>query len=82
MLQKNKAFKMFSFLGGGSGAVVPVIDNKCHLKKDIIENVNASIGVLGPPGAGKSSFCNAYYKIRFKTTKMFFEISRYFSERY
>ena len=66
---------MLKFFGGGSGSVVPVIDNKCHLKKDIIENVNASIGVLGPPGAGKSSFCNAYYKIRFNTNKMFFEMS-------
>ena len=66
---------MLKFFGGGSGSVVPSIDNKCHLKKNIIENVNASIGVLGPPGAGKSSFCNAYYKIRFNTNKMFFEMS-------
>ena len=48
---------------------------KCHLKKNIIENVNSAIGVLGPPGAGKSSLCNAYYKIRFGMNIEYFEMS-------
>ena len=50
-------------------------DQHCHLLKNTIEYVNAAIGVLGPPGAGKSSLCNAYYKIKYDTDKLFFEMS-------
>ena len=48
---------------------------KCHLKKDVIKFINSAVGVLGPPGAGKSSLCCAYYKIKYNMDNQYFEMS-------
>lgn len=48
---------------------------KCYLKKDVIQFVNSALGVLGPPGAGKSTLCCAYYKTLFNIENQFFEVS-------
>jgi hypothetical protein len=55
--------------------VEEITDKKCHLKKNVISFVNSAIGVLGPPGAGKSSLCCAYYKIKFNMDNSYFQIS-------
>lgn len=55
--------------------VEEITDKKCHLKKNVIQFVNSAIGVLGPPGAGKSSLCCAYYKIRYGMNNEYFQIS-------
>ena len=55
--------------------VEEITDKKCHLKKDVIQFVNSALGVLGPPGAGKSTLCCAYYKTLFNVENQFFEIS-------
>ena len=72
---------MFSFFKSKNPFIEQIIQQKsekdqhCHLLKNTIEYVNVAIGVLGPPGAGKSSLCNAYYKIKYDTDKLFFEMS-------
>ena len=72
---------MFSFFKSKNPFIEQITEQKsekdqhCHLLKNTIEYVNAAIGVLGPPGAGKSSLCNAYYKIKYDTDKLFFEMS-------
>ena len=53
--------------------VEEITDKKCHLKKNVIQFVNSAIGVLGPPGAGKSSLCCAYYKIRYGMNNEYFK---------
>lgn len=55
--------------------VEEITDKKCHLKKDVIQFVNSALGVLGPPGAGKSTLCCAYYKTLFDVENQFFEVS-------
>ena len=55
--------------------VEEITDKKCHLKKNVIGFVNSAIGVLGPPGAGKSSLCCAYYKIKYNMDNSYFQIS-------
>ena len=55
--------------------VDPITDIKTHLKKEAIQYVNQAIGVLGPPGAGKSSLCCAYYKFLFSFDNKHFEMS-------
>lgn len=55
--------------------VEEITDKKCHLKKDVIQFVNSALGVLGPPGAGKSTLCCAYYKTLFNVENQFFEVS-------
>ena len=55
--------------------VEEITDKKCHLKKNVIEFINSAIGVLGPPGAGKSSLCCAFYKIKYNMKNDFFEMS-------
>ena len=55
--------------------VEEITDRKCHLKKNVISFVNSAIGVLGPPGAGKSSLCCAYYKIKYNMDNTYFEMS-------
>ena len=55
--------------------VEEITDKKCHLKKNVIEFINSAIGVLGPPGAGKSSLCCAYYKIKYNMNNDYFEMS-------
>lgn len=55
--------------------VEQITDNKHHLKKESIKFVNSAIGVLGPPGAGKSTLCCAYYKIKYNMENNYFEIS-------
>ena len=52
---------MLSFFSKEPKFVDPITDKKAHLKKEAIQYVNQAIGVLGPPGAGKSSLCCAYY---------------------
>ena len=52
-----------------------ITDEKCHLKKNIIKYVNSAIGILGPPGAGKSALCCAYYKTKYDMDNKYFEIS-------
>lgn len=55
--------------------VEQITDSKCHLKKNVIQYINSAIGVLGPPGAGKSSICCAYYLINYNMNEMYFEMS-------
>ena len=55
--------------------VEEITDKKCHLKKNVIQFVNSAIGVLGPPGAGKSSLCCAYYLIKYGMNDQYFEMS-------
>lgn len=55
--------------------VEQITDNKHHLKKQTIKFVNSAIGVLGPPGSGKSALCCAYYKIKYNQENNYFEIS-------
>lgn len=55
--------------------VDPITDKNAHLKKETIQYVNQAIGVLGPPGAGKSSLCCAYYKFLFSFDNKHFEMS-------
>ena len=55
--------------------VEEITDKKCHLKKNVIGFVNSAVGVLGPPGAGKSSLCCAYYKIKYNMDNSYFQIS-------
>ena len=45
------------------------------LKKKCISFVNSALGVLGPPGAGKSSLCCAYYKIKYNIDNAYFQMS-------
>ena len=55
--------------------VDPITDKNDHLKKEAITYVNQAIGILGPPGAGKSSLCCAYYKFLFSFDNKHFEMS-------
>lgn len=55
--------------------VEEITDKKCHLKKNVISFVNSALGVLGPPGAGKSSLCCAYYKIKYNMDNAYFQMS-------
>ena len=55
--------------------VEEITDKKCHLKKNVISFVNSALGVLGPPGAGKSSLCCAYYKIKYNIDNAYFQMS-------
>ena len=55
--------------------VEKIMDEKCHLKKNVIKFINSAVGVLGPPGAGKSSLCCAYYKIKYNMDNQYFEMS-------
>ena len=55
--------------------VEEITDKKCHLKKDVIQFVNSALGVLGPPGDGKSTLCCAYYITLFNIENQFFEVS-------
>lgn len=55
--------------------VEEITDKKCHLKKEVIRFVNSAIGVLGPPGAGKSSLCCAYYKVKYNMDNKYFQMS-------
>lgn len=55
--------------------VEKITDAKCHLKKNVIKCVNSAIGVLGPPGAGKSTLCCAYYKTKYGMDNQYFEMS-------
>ena len=66
---------MFSFKSKEPKFVDPITDEKAHLKKGAIQYVNQAIGVLGPPGAGKSSLCCAYYKFLFSFDNKHFEMS-------
>ena len=50
-------------------------NSKIHLKKEPIKYMNSAIGVLGPPGAGKSSICCAYYKTQYNMNNNYFKIS-------
>ena len=52
-----------------------VTDNEIHLKKNLINNFDQAIGVLGPPGSGKSSLCCAYYKFIYELENQYFENS-------
>lgn len=66
---------MKSFFSKEQEFVDPITDEKTHLKKEAIKYVNQAIGVLGPPGAGKSSLCCAYYKFLFSFDNKHFEMS-------
>ena len=55
--------------------VEEITDSKCHLKKNVIQYVNSAIGVLGPPGAGKSTLCCAYYLINYNMNEEYFQMS-------
>ena len=50
-------------------------DNKIKIIKDLIKNVNSFIACIGPPGAGKSTFCSNYYKYLYKVKSDYFESS-------
>ena len=50
-----------------------ITDNEIHLKKNLINNFDQAIGVLGPPGSGKSSLCCAYYKFIYELENQYFE---------
>ena len=54
---------------------VEITDKYSHLKKDAIRFINTAIGVLGPPGAGKSSLCCAYYKALYNIDNEYFKTS-------
>ena len=47
-------------------------DNKIKIIKDLIKNVNSFIACIGPPGAGKSTFCSNYYKKLYKVKYDYF----------
>ena len=54
-------------------------DNKVKIKKEMLQNVNsfiACIACIGPPGAGKSTFCSNYYKILYNVKYDYFKSSR------
>ena len=50
-------------------------DNKIEIRKELLKNINSFIACLGPPGAGKSTFCSNYYKCLFKVKNDYFESS-------
>ena len=50
-------------------------DNKIEIRKELLKNVNSFIACLGPPGAGKSTFCSNYYKSLYKVKNDYFESS-------
>ena len=64
-----------SFFSSKPKYIEPVTDDKTHLRKDLIKYVDQAIGILGPPGAGKSSLCCAYYKFIYDLDNQHFEMS-------
>ena len=50
-------------------------ENKIKIKKKLLLNVNSFIACIGPPGAGKSTFCSNYYKTLYKVKNNYFESS-------
>ena len=49
--------------------------DKVFIKKDLLKSINSFVACIGPPGAGKSTFCSNYYKILYKVKNDYFESS-------
>ena len=49
--------------------------DKVFIKKDLLKSINSFLACIGPPGAGKSTFCSNYYKILYKVKNNYFEAS-------
>ena len=52
--------------------------DKVFIKKDLLRSINSFLACIGPPGAGKSTFCSNYYKILYKVKNNYFESSEGF----
>ena len=50
-------------------------ENKIKIRKELLKNINSFIACIGPPGAGKSTFCSNYYKTLYKVKNNYFESS-------
>jgi GTPase SAR1 family protein len=48
---------------------------KVYIIPELLTSVNNYVACLGAPGAGKSSFCNAFYKVKYGTNYEFFKAS-------
>ena len=49
--------------------------DKVFIKKNLLRSINSFLACLGPPGAGKSTFCSNYYKMLYKVKNNYFEAS-------
>ena len=78
---ENKTKKKISYINYAETAErLDIIDKKngednILIKKELLDYRNSFIGVIGPPGVGKSSFCSAYYSILSGEKKMYFQVS-------
>ena len=50
-------------------------NNIIKIQKNLLKEVNSLITCIGPPGAGKSTFCSNYYKCLYNVKKDYFESS-------
>lgn len=55
--------------------LIKYVGNKVMIKPELLKSVNNFVACLRVPGAGKSSFCNAFYKVRYSTNEELFKTS-------
>jgi len=51
------------------GPVERLDDDKCHINKEAIKFKNSAIGIVGPPGHGKSTFGSIFYNVKYDVYK-------------
>lgn len=69
---------MLNFFKKGNQGIESLIEingKELKIRKNIIDKINSFAACLGPPGAGKSTFCTSYYQSKYGVKKNYFEMS-------
>jgi len=56
-------------------SLITIQGDRIKLREELLDRVDNYVSVMGPPGVGKSTFCNAFYKQLYNTSNTFFEAS-------